>query len=79
MCLAIVGKVLELDGQDAVIDLQGNRVTIVTAFVPDVKVDDHVLIHAGFAIAIIDQAEYQQQRKFLNEIKEYGDKLFENN
>ena len=79
MCLATVGKVLELDGQDAVVDLQGNRVTIVTAFVPEVKTDDYVLIHAGFAIAVIDKAEYQQREKLFNEIKEYGDRLFDKN
>ena len=76
MCLAVVGRVLELDGQNAVADVQGNRVTIVTAMVPEAKVSDCVLIHAGFALAVIDEAEYDEQRRLVKEITDYGERIF---
>jgi len=78
MCLAVVGKVMELDGQNATADVQGNQVDIITAFVPEVKVCDCVLIHAGFAIAVISEAEYLEQRRLFDELKDYGKRVLEN-
>lgn len=72
MCLAVIGKVLETDGQFGVADVRGNRVNIVTAGVADVKVADCVLIHAGFAIAVVSEQEYLDNRRMMEEIEEYG-------
>lgn len=74
MCLAVVGKVLELEGQDALVDVQGNRINAVIALVPEVKISDHVLLHAGFAIAVISKEEYDQQQRLFKEIDEYARK-----
>lgn len=54
MCLAVPAKIISRDGDDAVADLHGNQVPVSTALVPDVEVGQWVLVHAGFAIQVLD-------------------------
>ena len=56
MCLAIPGKIVEIDidKQNAVIDYDGLLKTASTMLSPQAKVDDYVLVHAGFIIQILD-------------------------
>lgn len=61
MCLAIPGRVLSLDDQDGLmregrVAFAGIVKRINLACVPQVKVDDYVLVHAGFAITVVDEA-----------------------
>jgi len=77
MCLAVAGKIVELDGENAIVDVRGNRVEAITAMVPDVKVEDYVLLHAGFAIAIIDEQEYLQHKRTMEELANYAQDLFQ--
>ena len=65
MCLAIPGKILECAGEEAVIDLQGNRLKISTTLTPDARVGDWVLAHAGFAITLMDEAEARETWDYL--------------
>ena len=62
MCLAVPGQVLSIEGDD-VLTRQG-RVAfggivkhVNLAYVPEAVVGDYVLVHAGFAITIIDEVE----------------------
>jgi len=77
MCLAVVGEVVELKRQGAVVDVMGNRVDIVTVMVPDVKVGDKVLIHTGFAISVIDENEYAERARIMKDVAEYADQILE--
>ena len=54
MCLAVPAKVIQLSGERAVADLHGNHVTISTMLTPNAQLGDWVLVHAGFAIQILD-------------------------
>ena len=63
MCLAIPARVVELEGDRAVADALGNRWRIRTTLTPEVKKGDIVLIHAGFAIARIDEKQAQDVGK----------------
>ncbi|MBS1348290.1 MAG: HypC/HybG/HupF family hydrogenase formation chaperone [Firmicutes bacterium] len=56
MCLAIPGKIVEIDidKQNAVIDYNGLLKTASIMLSPQAKVDDYVLVHAGFIIQILD-------------------------
>lgn len=56
MCLAIPGKIVEIDidKQNAVIDYDGLLKTASIMLSPQAKVDDYVLVHAGFIIQILD-------------------------
>ena len=48
MCLAVPGRIVELSGQDAVVELGGVRRAASVAFIDDPKIGDYVLLHAGF-------------------------------
>jgi len=50
MCLAIPAKIVEIDGENAVAEINGVRRACNLSFLEDVSVDDFVLLHAGFAI-----------------------------
>lgn len=50
MCLAVPAKIVELNGVQAVVDLNGVRREANVAFIEEPEVGDYVLLHAGFAI-----------------------------
>ena len=57
MCLAIPGKIESLEGGDAIVNIDGNRIHAMTALVPEVKVGDWVLVHAGLAVTAMSEAD----------------------
>ncbi len=50
MCLAIPAKIVELDGENAVVEIEGVLRPAIVSFVDEPKIGDYVLLHAGFAI-----------------------------
>ena len=61
MCLAIPARVVDrLEGDDAVVELDGVRKTISLALVDDVAVGDYVIVHVGFALSRLDPEEAAQ-------------------
>ena len=50
MCLAVPMRIVEIADDRAVVEIDGVRRAANVAFVPDPKVGDYVLVHAGFAI-----------------------------
>ena len=68
MCLAIPARIVELDDDNAVVDAMGNRYKAKTTLLPDVKVGNVVLIHAGFAIANVDEEEARKTWELFDEI-----------
>ena len=66
MCVALPGKVIEINGRDAVVDFSGNQVTARAGLV-DVKVGDYVLVHAGCVIQKVTQQEMDDLKE-LNEL-----------
>lgn len=76
MCLAIPGRVCSIQ-QDpinptALIDFNGLQKEVSILMVPEVAVDDYVLVHVGFAIAIIDT---EMALQTIRDIKSYHDSL----
>jgi hydrogenase expression/formation protein HypC len=69
MCLAVPGKLVTLNGIEAVADLHGNRLPICTALIPDATVGDWVLIHAGFAIQRISEEDAAAKFQVLREVE----------
>ncbi|MGB9791701.1 MAG: HypC/HybG/HupF family hydrogenase formation chaperone [Thermacetogeniaceae bacterium] len=55
MCLAIPAKITKINGMVAEVDIGGNTKEINIALTPEAKVGDYVLIHAGYAIQVIDE------------------------
>lgn len=68
MCLAVPGCIVELNGETAVVDFQGNRLRVSTALTPEVRGGDWVLVHAGFAISVIDESEARLTWTYLNTV-----------
>ena len=69
MCLAIPAKIEKLQEQEATVQLAGTTAQIVTALVPEAKVGDWVLVHAGYAIAIVPEDEAHKTFALLMEME----------
>jgi hydrogenase expression/formation protein HypC len=70
MCLGVPAQILKiLDEQMARVDVDGNQVDISIQLVPDVKTGDYVLVHAGFAMDIIDAGVADETMKLLKELQ----------
>lgn len=67
MCLAVPGKIIEVKPADdsapgplATVDFNGSRLEASLAMTPDAGVGDWILVHAGFALTVMDEAEAQR-------------------
>ena len=67
MCLAVPGRVIEIDGDTATVDFRGNRAEVCTVLVPESRVDDWVLVHAGFAITRIEERAAKESWAYLDQ------------
>ena len=68
MCLAIPEKLLRIDGDVGYVKFAGTERRIGLALVPDAKVGDFVLVHAGFAIQRMDAAEAAETLQLIEEL-----------
>ena len=57
MCLAFPAKVLKIDNELATVERAGIKREASLMLLPQAKVGDYVLIHAGFAMQVIDETE----------------------
>ena len=73
MCLAIPARIVELEGDKAVVDAMGNRWRAKTTLLPEAKLGDLILIHAGFAISLVDEEEAKKTWQLIAEISECQD------
>ncbi len=73
MCLAIPGKVLEIQAQQemraARVQFGGIVRQVSLAFVPEAKVGDYVMVHVGFAISVVDALEAERTYRGLSEME----------
>ena len=68
MCLAIPARIVEMEGDRAVVDAMGNRWNARTTLLPDVKIGDLVLVHAGFAISTVDEQEAKETWELFSQM-----------
>ena len=69
MCVAAPGKVIEVNGNVAKIDYNGNKVNAHTGII-DVKPGDYVLVHAGLIIQVMLEDEAKWLIDLFNELEE---------
>jgi hydrogenase expression/formation protein HypC len=67
MCLAIPGKVVSIEGAIAIIDFGGVQRETNTSLV-EVKPGDYVIVHAGFAIQVVDELDALETIKLWEEL-----------
>jgi len=75
MCLAIPGKIASISGDDPLmrtgkVDFGGILKEVSLAYVPEAAVGDYVIVHVGFALSRVDEAEAQQVFAYLREMEE---------
>ncbi len=68
MCLAIPAKVIAIEDDMAVVELGGVTRRASLMLVPETKVGDYVLLHAGFAIQRLDEKEAQETLRLFAEM-----------
>ena len=68
MCLAVPVRIVSIDGDEAETEIAGVRRRISIALTPEAKVGDYILLHTGYAIGVIDEAEAEETLKLLEEI-----------
>ena len=74
MCLAIPGKVLDIQEQgplrSARVQFGGIVRQVSLNFVPEAGLGDYVMVHVGFAISVVDAEEAERTYKILEEMGE---------
>jgi hydrogenase expression/formation protein HypC len=72
MCLAIPAKLESLEGDRGVAALDGNRTDVILSLVPEAVVGDWVLVHAGYAITVLDAAAAKETYDLLAQAVDPG-------
>lgn len=70
MCIAVSGKLIEMDGRRGKADVRGNVLSVELGLV-DAQPGDYVLIHAGCAISVVSKEESDELDGLL-ELIQYG-------
>ncbi len=68
MCLGVVGRIEEIKGDMAIAEIMGVRREISIVLVPEIKIGEYVMIHAGFAINPIDEEAAKETEEILKEV-----------
>jgi hydrogenase expression/formation protein HypC len=73
MCLAIPGKILSIGAERSF--FRNGRVSfggvireVNLAYTPDARVNDYVIVHAGFAISVVDEKEAEEIFRYLEKM-----------
>ncbi len=76
MCLAIPGKITSINGETADVDFGGVTKQTNVSMV-DANVGDWVVIHAGFAIEVMDEEDAQETIRLWNEVLDHDEVTYQ--
>lgn len=68
MCLAVPVKVVSIEGNEADVEIGGVRRRVSIILTPEARVGDYVLLHTGYAINVVNEAEAQETLKILEDM-----------
>ncbi|MGH1502952.1 MAG: HypC/HybG/HupF family hydrogenase formation chaperone [Acidimicrobiales bacterium] len=72
MCLAVPGQILEVRDDRgtrmATIDFDGIQKEICLAYLPDLQVGDYAIVHVGFAISQVDEAQAKETLQMFRDL-----------
>jgi hydrogenase expression/formation protein HypC len=78
MCLGVPGKIIEI--QDNPLGMAMGKVSfggiakeVCLAYVPEAQIGDYVIVHAGFALSVIDEKEAMEVFELLKEMQELSE------
>ena len=75
MCLAVPGKIIEIFDEGGIamgkIDYSGVVNKACLAYVPEAKIGDYVIVHAGFAISLLDEEEARKSLETWNDVADH--------
>lgn len=80
MCLAVPGKLLSIAGDDPLartgkVSFGGILKEVNLTCVPEAKIGDYVIVHAGLAISVLDEEEAARTLEYLQEIQEINERM----
>ena len=73
MCLGVPGRILATTNEQlpmGTVDFSGSHLSVCLAYVPEAVVGDYVLVHAGFALAVLDETIAAEKLAALRELDE---------
>lgn len=75
MCLAVPGKIISIENEDSLlrsgkVDFGGIFKQVNLACVPEAQIGDYVLVHVGFGISKIDEAEAREVFEYLRQMEQ---------
>ena len=70
MCLAVPLKIIAIDGKNAVGESMGMQRKLRVDFIPEPKIGDYVIVHAGFAIERLPEKQALEDIEAWEEIKD---------
>jgi hydrogenase expression/formation protein HypC len=75
MCLAVPGRLISIEGEDPLlrmgrVDFGGVIKEVSLAYVPEAKTGEYLIVHAGFAISVLDEEEALKTLEYLKQIGE---------
>lgn len=78
MCLAVPGQIMSITGDDPMmrigkVNFGGVVKEINLAYTPEANVGNYVVVHVGFALSIVDEAEAKQTFEYLRQIGELSE------
>ncbi len=73
MCVGIPMRLVRVDGDTGVVEAGGLEVRISLVLIEDPAVGDHVLVHAGFALERLDEAEAAETLALLEQLARAGE------
>ncbi len=65
MCLAVPVKITFIEGDQADVDIGGVRRRVSIALTPEALIGDYVLLHTGYAISVLNEAEAKETLDIL--------------
>lgn len=68
MCLAVPSKIIEINENTGIVDVDGVKREVSLHLIENPEVGDYVMVHAGFAINKVDEDEALETLKVLREI-----------
>lgn len=71
MCLAIPARLVEAEGERGVIELGGVVREVSLVLLPEARVGDYLLVHAGYALQKVDEADAEATLRLLAEIAQW--------